>query len=74
MPRLPESLDHLETAIERLERSIDSRERGSLADRDRLNAELNDLKASHAALQTEARTVYARLDQIIGRLKAVADN
>lgn len=72
MSRLPDSLDHLEAAIERLERSIDSRERGSLAERDRLSSELNELRASHAALQTETRSIYARLDQIIGRLKAVA--
>lgn len=74
MSRLPDSIDHLEAAIERLERSIGSRERVGHADRDRLSSELHALRASHTALQAEARSIYARLDQIIGRLKAVTES
>jgi len=74
MSRLPDSIDHLEAAIERLERSIDARERSGHSERDRLSTELHALRATHAALQTEARSIYARLDQIIGRLKAVTES
>lgn len=74
MSRLPDSIDHLEAAIERLERSIDTRERMGHGERDRLSTELHALRATHAALQTEARSIYARLDQIIGRLKAVTES
>lgn len=71
-PLMP-AIERLDAAIARLETAVDSHARRTLEERRSLNAALEDLRSNHAALQTEARTVAARLDAVIGRLKAVAD-
>ena len=66
-------LDRLTAAVARLETALDSYERRIGDGSDAMQKELRELRASHAALQSEARTVTSRIDAVIGRLRAVAE-
>ena len=70
--RLNSQLDRLTSAIARLEAALDAHDRRSGAGNDALHRELRELRASHSALQAEARTVTSRIDAVIGRLRTVA--
>jgi len=70
--RLNSQLDRLTAAIARLESALDAYDRRAGAGNDTLQRELRELRASHSALQAEARTVTSRIDAVIGRLRAVA--
>ncbi len=70
--RLNNQLDRLTAAIARLETALDAHDRRAGAGNDVLQRELRELRASHSALQAEARTVTSRIDAVIGRLRAVA--
>jgi hypothetical protein len=71
-PLMP-AIERLDAAIARLETAVEAHARRSSEERESLNAALQELRSDHAALQSEARTVAARLDAVIGRLKSVAD-
>lgn len=73
MSSMAKALDRLEQSLARLERAVESQQGLVAAEREKLQGELRDLRANHATLQSEARSAYARLDQIIGRLRAVAE-
>jgi hypothetical protein len=67
------AIERLDAAIARLETAVGTQAKRSAEERKSLNKALEDMRDSHAALQTEARAVAARLDAMIGRLKSVAD-
>ena len=71
-PRLAEALDRIEGALSRLEGAL-GQARAADADHGRMTTELRDLRGKNAALQAEARTVAARLDSVIERLRVVAE-
>jgi hypothetical protein len=70
--RTSTQLDRLTAAIARLESALDAYDRRAGAGNEAMQRELRDLRASHSALQAEARTVTSRIDAVIGRLRAVA--
>ena len=72
--RLADALDRIEAAVSRLEAMAVGRARAVDADHGRMTSELRDLRGKNAALQAEARTVAARLDSVIERLKVVAES
>ncbi|MBX6322705.1 MAG: hypothetical protein IRY94_12815 [Rhodospirillaceae bacterium] len=71
-PLLP-AIERLDAAIARLETAMDAHTRRAEQERQSLQAALEELRGNYAALQAEARTVAARLDAVIGRLKSVAE-
>jgi hypothetical protein len=73
MSSMAKALDRLEQSLARLERAVESHQGLVGAEREKLQGELRELRTNHATLQSEARSAYARLDQIIGRLRAVAE-
>jgi hypothetical protein len=60
-------------AVIRLEAALETHERRLGNGSDAMQKELSELRASHAALQAEARTVTSRIDAVIGRLRAVVE-
>ena len=73
MSPLVSAIDRLDAAIARLKSAVDERERRAAAERDALHEQLDDMRGSHATLQTEARTIASRLDYVIERLRSVAE-
>jgi hypothetical protein len=71
-PLVP-AIDRLDAAIARLETAVDTHAKRTAQDRQTLNAALEDLRSDHATLQAEARTIGARLDAVIERLRSVAE-
>lgn len=70
--RLATQLDRLSAAVARLESAVEAHDRRAAAGNESMQRELRELRASHSALQAEARTVTSRIDAVIGRLRAVA--
>lgn len=76
MSKLNEANERLDAALARLEAAVTSRGRESgeaaaaaAADNQRLQDELNQLRADFVALQETSGTVSNRLDDAIGRLR-----
>jgi division protein CdvB (Snf7/Vps24/ESCRT-III family) len=73
MSQLNAALDRLDSAIDRLQSAISTREQRVGVAQERLSVELRDVKATHAILEAEARSVSTRLDSVIGRLKTLLE-
>jgi hypothetical protein len=71
-PLVP-AIERLDAAIARLESAVDTHAKRTAQDRQALNAALEDLRGDHATLQAEARTIGARLEVVIERLRSVAE-
>lgn len=72
MTRLDAAIDRLDAAMSRLDHAVaESAMRGG-KDESLLQNELTLLRQTHAILQSEARLVAERLDDVIGRLNDVA--
>jgi hypothetical protein len=72
-PQLAAAIDRLDAALDRLEGSISARESQLAVEREQVAEELREAQSTQAALQAEARSVSARLDAAIGRLRAVLE-
>ena len=73
MSEINDALTRLEAALTRLEGAVASRGQSSGVEQARLSAELEEARASRAALEAEARTVSGRLDSVIGRLRGLLE-
>ena len=74
MTRLDTAIHRLDAAMERLDLAVaDSSHRG-FRDREVMEGELALLRKTHILLQSEARHVADRLDEVIGRLQDVTED
>ena len=70
MPRLDDAQRRIEQALDRLEATTQARKETGSGE----SAQLAKLRADHEALKETTEAVSARLDAVIGRLKAVLES
>ena len=73
MTRLDTAIDRLDVAMARLDAAVAESAHRGFRDREALEGELTVLRHTHILLQSEARQVAERLDEVIGRLQDVAE-
>ncbi len=73
MSKLDAALSRLDAAMARLDSAVEESSSRGYRDRDILQTELAVLRQTYALLQTEARLVSDRLDNVIGRMHSVTE-
>ena len=73
MTRLDNAIDRLDVAMARLDAAVGESAHRGFPDRHLLEGELGLLRQTHSLLQSEARQVAERLDEVIGRLHDVTE-
>jgi uncharacterized protein YukE len=74
MAQLDQAAKRLQTALDNLERLVESRSLGDGNGEADLRKALDSARQEHAALQDTAEAVGARLDKTIARLKATLES
>jgi division protein CdvB (Snf7/Vps24/ESCRT-III family) len=73
MTRLESAMSRLDAAMARLDAAVAENAHRGFRDRELLEGELSMLRETHVLLQSEARQVADRLDEVIGRLHDVTE-
>jgi len=73
MSKLDMALSRLDAAMEKLDSAVEDGSSRGYRDRDLLQTELAVLRQTYNLLQTEARLVSDRLDDVIGRMHSVTE-
>ena len=74
MTKLDTAIHRLDAAMERLDLAVADNSHRGYRDRGLMEGELALLRKTHVLLQSEARHVADRLDEVIGRLHDVTED